>query len=75
MVVNTLLGNGTTKSYVGMGLAFQLGSQCNDQRIQVGILNVKWEVLNVMPKELNMDSLDGKNEARSISLYSKPSGR
>ena len=60
LVVNALLDDGSTKSYVNSDVAFQLGSHGSVQRIQVGVLNGKLETLDVMPVELIVESLDGK---------------
>ena len=60
LVVNALLDDGSTKSYVNSDVAFQLGSHGSVQRIQDGVLNGKLETLDVMPVELIVESLDGK---------------
>ena len=68
LVVNALLDNGSTKSYVNSNVAFQLGTHGTVQRIQVGVLNGKLEALNVMPVELMVESLDGKMK-QEISVF------
>ena len=60
LVVNALLDDGSTKSYVNSDVAFQLQTHGSVQRIQVGVLNGKIETLDVMPVELMVESLDGK---------------
>ena len=60
LVVNALLNDGSTKSYVNSDVAFQLGTQVIVQKIQVGVLNGKLETLDVMQVELLVESLDGK---------------
>ena len=60
LVVNALLDDGSTKSYVNSDVAFQLGSHGSVQRIQVVFLDGKLETLDVMPVELMVESLDGK---------------
>ena len=60
LVVNAVLDDGSTKSYVNFDDAFQLGTHSTVQKIQVGVLNSKLETLNVMPVELMVESLDGK---------------
>ena len=59
-MVNALLNDGSTKSYVNSDVDFQLGTRSTVQKIQVGVLNVKLETLDVMPVELMMESLDEK---------------
>ena len=68
LVVNALLDDGSTKSYVNADVAFQLGTQGTVQRIQVGVLNGKLEALDVMPVELMVESLDGKIK-QEISVF------
>ena len=58
LVVNALLDDGSTKSYVNSDVAFQLGTDGAVQKIQVGVLNGKLETLDVMPVELMVESLD-----------------
>ena len=58
LVVNALLDDGSTKSYVNSDVAFQLGTDGTVQKIQVGVLNGKLETLDVMPVELMVESLD-----------------
>ena len=58
LVVNALLDDGSTKSYVNSDVAFQLQTHGSVQRIQVGVLNGKTETLDVMPVELMVESLD-----------------
>ena len=72
LVVNALLDDGSTKSYVNSDVAFQLQTHGLVQRIQVGVLNGKIETLDVMPVELMVESLDGKMK-RYISVYSETS--
>ena len=60
LVVNALLDDGSTKSYVNSDVAFQLQTHGSVQLIQVGVLNGKIETLDVMPVELMVESLDGK---------------
>ena len=57
-MVNALLDDGSTKSYVNSDVAFQLGTDGAVQKIQVGVLNGKLETLDVMPVELMVESLD-----------------
>ena len=52
LVVNALLDDGSTKSYVNSDVAFQLGTDGTVQKIQIGVLNGKLETLDVMPVEL-----------------------
>ena len=59
-MVNALLDDGSTKSYVNSGVAFQLDTHGAVQKIQVGVLNGKMGTLDVMPVELMVESLDGK---------------
>ena len=59
-MVNALLDDGSTKSYVNSDVAFQLGTQGTVQKIQVEVLNGELEALDVMPVELMVESLDGK---------------
>ena len=58
LVVNALLDDGNTKSYVNSDVAFQLQTHGSVQRIQVGVLNGKTETLDVMPVELMVENLD-----------------
>ena len=60
LVVNTLLEDGSTKSYVNSDVTFQLGTHGTVQKTQVGVLNGKLETLDIMPEELMVESLDGK---------------
>ena len=60
LVVNALLNDGSTKSYVNSDVAFQLGTDGTVQKIQVGALNGELETLDVMPVELMVESLGGK---------------
>ena len=59
-MINALLDDGSTKSYVNSDVAFQLGTQVTVQKIQVGVLNGKLETLDVMQVELMVESLDEK---------------
>ena len=68
LVVNALLYDGSTKSYVNSDVAFQLQTHGSVQPIQVGVLNGKIETLDVMPVELMVESLDGKKK-EDISVF------
>ena len=59
-MINALLNDGSTKSYVNSDVAFQMGAHGTVKKIQVGVLNGKLETLDVMPVELMVESLDGK---------------
>ena len=48
LVVNALLDDGSTKSYVNSDVAFQLQTHGSVQRIQVGVLNGKVETSDVI---------------------------
>ena len=67
-MVNALLDDGSTKSYVNSDVAFQFGTHGTVEKIQVGVLNDKMETLDVMPVELMVESLDG-NVKHEISAF------
>ena len=68
LVINALLNDGSTKSYVNSDVAFQMGAHGTVKKIQVGVLNGKLETLDVMPVELMVESLDGKVK-HEISVF------
>ena len=59
-MVNALLNDGSTNSYVNSDVAFLLDTQGTVQKIQVGVLSGKLETLDVIPVELMVESLDEK---------------
>ena len=56
LVVNALLDDGSTKSYVNSDVAFRLSTHGTVQIIQVEVLNGKLETLDVMAAELIAES-------------------
>ena len=68
LVVNALLNDGSTKKYVNCDVVFQLGNHGTVQKIQAGVLNGNLKILDVMPVELMVKSLDGKVK-QEISVF------
>ena len=60
IVINALLDDGSTKSYLNSDIAAALGLEGNFQRVTVDVLNGHTEVLETMPVDLILESVDRK---------------
>ena len=60
IVINPLLDDGRTRSYLKSDIATALGLEGNFQRVTVDVLNGHTEVLETMPADLILESVDRK---------------
>jgi len=68
MIVNALLDDGSTKTYIHGDVAAELGLKGSTQRIIVNVLNGEEDSFETMPVEFDLRSIDGKTRAR-ISAF------
>ena len=59
-VVNALLDDGSTKTYVNSDTAAELNLKGTLERMNIGILNGRSELLETMPVEFSLESINGK---------------
>ena len=59
-VVNALLDDGSTKTYVNSDIAAELNLKGTLERMNIGILNGRSELLETMPVEFSLESINGK---------------
>jgi hypothetical protein len=57
--VTALLDDGSTRTYLNADVAAQLGLVGNHESVKVSVLNGKYEVLQTMSVEVQLQSLDG----------------
>ena len=67
-MINALLNDGSTKTYVNSDVVFHLRTHGTVQKIQAEVLNGQLKTLYVMPVELMVESLDGKVK-QEISVF------
>ena len=60
LVVNALLDDGSTKTYVNSDIAAELNLKGTLERVNIGILNGRSESLKTMPVEFGLESINGK---------------
>ena len=60
MVVNPLLDDGSTKTYVNEDVANELRLHGERQCVNVGVLNGQSKEFETMPVEMYLESMDGK---------------
>ena len=60
LVVNALLDDGSTKTYVNSDIAAELNLKGTLERVNIGVLNGRSESLETMPVEFGLKSRDGK---------------
>lgn len=58
--VNALLDDASTRTYINMDVAAELGLQGKLQKVTVGVLNDKTETFETMPVEFQLQSVDGR---------------
>ena len=68
IIVNALLDDGSTKTYINGDVAAELGLEGNTQRITVNMLKGEEDCFETMPVEFDLQSTDGKSCAR-ISAF------
>ena len=68
IIVNALLDDGSTKSYINGDVAAELGLEGSTQRITVIVLNGEEDSFETMPVEFDLQSTDGKTCARISSF-------
>ena len=59
-VVNALLDDGSTKTYVNSDIAAELNLKGTLERVNIGVLNGRSELLEKMPVEFDLESINGK---------------
>lgn len=64
MIINALLDDGSTKTFINGDVAAELGLKGSTQRIMVNVLNGEEESLNTMPVEFDLQSISGKTQLR-----------
>lgn len=60
IVVNALLDDGSTKSYINRDVASELGLQGENQQVTIGVLNGQTEIVNTKSVQVRLESIDGK---------------
>ena len=60
LVVNALLDDGSTKTYVNSDIATELNLKGTLERVNIGVLNGRSESLETMPVEFGLESIDGE---------------
>lgn len=60
MIVNALLDNASTKTYINADIAAELRLQGSYQKTNINVLNGQAESFYTMVVELELESLDGK---------------
>ena len=68
MIVNALIDDGSTKTYINGDVAAELGLEGSTQRITVNVLNGEEDSFETMPVEFDLQSIDGKTRARISAL-------
>ena len=68
LVINALLDDASTKTYLNTDVAAELGLSGQLQKIKVNVLNDRVETFETMPVEFKIESLDGKIDML-ISAY------
>ena len=68
MVVNALLDEGSTKTYVNEDVAAKLRLKGATQQLQVNVLSRNSETLEIMPVQMELESLDGSTKVK-INAY------
>ena len=68
MIVNALLHDGSTKTYINGDVAAELALEGSTQRITVNVLNGEQDSFETMAVEFDLQSIDGKTRAR-ISAF------
>ena len=58
LVVNALLDGGSTRTYVNSDIAAELNLKGTLERVNIGILNGRSELLETMPFEIGWQSID-----------------
>ena len=59
LVVNALLDDGSTKTYLNSDIGAELNLKGTLERANIGVLNGKSESLEIMPVEFGFESIDG----------------
>ena len=65
LVVNALLDDGSTKTYVNSDIAAELNLKGTLERVNIGILNGRSESLETMPVEFGLESINGKVDMKT----------
>ena len=60
MVENAPLDDGSTKTYVNSDIAAELNLKGTLERVNIGVLNGRSELLEKMPVEFDLESINGK---------------
>ena len=68
MVVNALLDDGSTKTYLNSDVAAELGLQGETRQVTVSVLNNQSDTFETMPVEFGLESLDGRVDTK-ISAF------
>jgi len=68
MIVNALLDEESTRTYINGDVAAELGLEGSTQRIKVNVLNGEEDSFETMPVEIDLQSIDGKTCARISSF-------
>ena len=72
MIINALLDDGSTKTYIHGDVAAELGLEGSTQRITVNVLNGEEVSFETMPVEFDLQSIDGKTRGRISSFTAIP---
>ena len=64
LVVNALLGDGSTKTYVNSDIAAEFNLKGTLKRVNIGVLNGRSELVETMPVEFGLESIDGKGDMK-----------
>ena len=68
LIVNALLDDASTKSYINSDVAAEIGLQGKVRNVTVNVLNEKMSTFETMPVEFALESLDGKT-AVNVSAF------
>ena len=68
LVVNALLDDGSTKTYVNSDIAAELNLKGTLERVNIGVLNGRSESLETMPVEFGLESIDVKVDIKIHSF-------
>ena len=68
MIVNALLHDGSTKTYINGDVAAELALEGSTQRITANVLNGEEDSFETMAVEFDLQSIDGKTRARISAL-------
>ncbi|XP_065192504.1 uncharacterized protein LOC135823588 [Sycon ciliatum] len=64
VVVNAILDDGSTMSYINADVAAELGLQGHTEKVTISTLNGRQETFSTTPVSVNISGLDGRETAR-----------